>query len=158
MNRGLQRGLVLLAALVVGWVALRFPSGEPLLVTPPGPRTGPAAPAPDAGSAVAGQVLSLAANGTMQRVGGRVTRILTDDRDGSRHQRFIIALDSGTTLLIAHNIDLAPRLDGLAVGEAVEVYGEYEWNEQGGLLHWTHKDPAGNHPAGHIEWRGRRYQ
>jgi hypothetical protein len=149
MNRGMKRGMVLLAALAVGWVALHFPSGEPLLVTPPGPRPGPAAPA---------QVLNPAASGTMQRVGGRVTRILADDRDGSRHQRFIIALDSGTTLLIAHNIDLAPRLDGLAVGEAVQVYGEYEWNEQGGLIHWTHKDPGGDHPAGHIEWRGRRYQ
>src|SRR4030095_5405622 len=48
---------------------------------------------------------------------GTVTRILSDDTDGSRHQRFIISLGSGQTLLIAHNIDLAPRVDPLAVGD-----------------------------------------
>ena len=52
----------------------------------------------------------------------------------------------------------APRLDGLAVGDRVRVSGEYEWNAQGGLLHWTHHDPAGRHQAGYIEWKGRRYQ
>lgn len=87
-----------------------------------------------------------------------VFRILADDRDGSRHQRFIIRSDSGITLLIAHNIDLAPRLDGLAVGDRVLVSGEYEWNAQGGLLHWTHHDPAGRHQAGYIQWKGRHYQ
>ena len=98
------------------------------------------------------------ASGTVMRVSGRVDRLLADDRDGSAHQRFIIATGSGTTLLIAHNIDLAPRLDGLAAGDTVEVYGEYEWNDKGGLIHWTHKDPGGKHSPGYIEWRGRRYQ
>jgi hypothetical protein len=87
-----------------------------------------------------------------------VLRILSDDRDGSRHQRFIIHTDGGITLLVAHNIDLASRLDGLAVGDRVQVSGEYEWNAQGGLLHWTHHDPAGRHRTGYIEWKGRRYQ
>lgn len=89
---------------------------------------------------------------------GVVTRILPDDRDGSRHQRFIIELDSGSTLLIAHNIDLAPRLDGLGVGEPVRASGEFAWSPQGGTLHWTHHDPQGRHVPGYIEWRGRRYQ
>jgi hypothetical protein len=87
-----------------------------------------------------------------------VLRILTDDRDGSRHQRFIIRSDSGITVLIAHNIDLAPRLAGLAVGDSLMLSGEYEWNAQGGLLHWTHRDPAGRHRPGYIEWKGRRYE
>ena len=89
---------------------------------------------------------------------GVVIRILADDRDGSRHQRFIIREDSGRTLLIAHNIDLAPRLDGLRVGERVSAAGELVWNPRGGTLHWTHHDPQGRHVPGYIEWRGRRYQ
>lgn len=142
---------MLLVALGIGWYTWRHPSAEPPLVTPPGPR--PAAPQP-AGSLA----LDRTASGTMLRVSGRVQRLLADDREGSRHQRFIIALESGTTLLVSHNIDLAPRLDGLATGDRVEVYGEYEWNDKGGLVHWTHRDPDGSHVAGYIQWRGRRYQ
>jgi hypothetical protein len=98
------------------------------------------------------------ADGRMLRVSGRVQRLLADDRDGSPHQRFVIEADGGQTLLVAHNLDLAARLDGLSVGDVVEVYGEYEWNPQGGVLHWTHDDPRGTHPAGYIDWKGRRYQ
>jgi Protein of unknown function (DUF3465). len=39
---------------------------------------------------------------------GIVSRLLSDDNEGSRHQRFILELPSGHTLLVAHNIDL-PR-------------------------------------------------
>jgi len=39
-----------------------------------------------------------------------VTKTLPDDNDGSRHQRFIVRLASGKTLLIAHNIDIAKRV------------------------------------------------
>ena len=97
-------------------------------------------------------------NGDQLTVDATVIRILPDDRDGSRHQRFIIRVDSGKTLLIAHNIDLAPRLQGLKAGDAVRIAGEYEWNPQGGLLHWTHHDPAGRHQPGYIQWKGRRYE
>ena len=89
---------------------------------------------------------------------GVVTRVLPDDNHGSRHQRFILTLDSGDTLLIAHNIDLAPRIDGLARGDRVAFYGEYEWNERGGVVHWTHHDPAGRHVGGWLEHNGRRYE
>ena len=88
---------------------------------------------------------------------GAVVRLLSDDTRGSRHQRFIIELASGQRLLVAHNIDLAPRVGGLRVGDRVEFNGEYEWNSQGGLIHWTHKDPAGSHPDGWLRHRGRVY-
>ena len=89
---------------------------------------------------------------------GMVTRILPDDNNGSRHQRFIVKLASGQTLLIAHNIDLAPRIGGLAVGDAVTFKGEYEWNVNGGVVHWTHLDPAATHEAGWILHEGKTYQ
>jgi len=89
---------------------------------------------------------------------GTVSRILTDDNEGSRHQRFILRLDSGRTLLVAHNIDLAPRLAALREGDTVSFYGEFESNPQGGVIHWTHNDPQGRHTAGWLEHNGRRYQ
>ena len=88
---------------------------------------------------------------------GVVTRLLADDNEGSRHQRFIIQVTTDLTVLIVHNIDLAPRVP-LQVGDSVAVRGDYVWNEQGGLIHWTHHDPDGRHVPGWIEIRGRRYQ
>ena len=89
---------------------------------------------------------------------GMVLRVLPDDNDGSRHQRFILELSSGRTLLIAHNIDLAPRISSLSSGDSVSFYGQYESNPQGGVIHWTHRDPQGRHTAGWLEHNGRRYQ
>ncbi|MEJ2515513.1 MAG: DUF3465 domain-containing protein [Gammaproteobacteria bacterium] len=89
---------------------------------------------------------------------GRVERLLPDDRDGSRHQRFIVRLESGRTVLIAHNIDLAPRLDRLRPGDHVAFRGEYEWNPKGGVVHWTHHDPSGRHAGGWLEYEGQRYR
>ena len=89
---------------------------------------------------------------------GVVTRILADDLDGSRHQRFIVSLASGQTVLIAHNIDIAPRIDGLQTGDSVRFYGEYLWNEKGGMVHWTHHDPEGRHVAGWLKYNGQTYQ
>ncbi|MDO9272206.1 MAG: DUF3465 domain-containing protein [Rugosibacter sp.] len=89
---------------------------------------------------------------------GQVVRVLSDDTEGSRHQRFILRLDSGQTLLVAHNIDLVPRVAGLSGGDAVEFNGEYEWNAQGGVVHWTHHDPSGAHVAGWLKHNGRTYQ
>lgn len=89
---------------------------------------------------------------------GRVEKILPDDNDGSRHQRFILRLESGQTLLVSHNIDLAPRIESLGEGDTVSFYGEYEWNSKGGVIHWTHHDPQGRHPAGWIKHGGQTYQ
>lgn len=89
---------------------------------------------------------------------GRVSRILPDDNEGSRHQRFIVRLGTGQTVLVAHNIDLATRVASLKVGDAVELNGEYEWNERGGVIHWTHRDPRGSHVDGWIKHNGHTYQ
>ncbi len=89
---------------------------------------------------------------------GTVIKNLADDTNGSRHQRFILRLSSGQTLLIAHNIDLAPRINGLAKGDTVHFYGEYEWNSKGGVIHWTHHDPSRRHIGGWLKHKGAIYQ
>lgn len=96
--------------------------------------------------------------GEQVRGSGTVVRVLPDDNEGSRHQRFILRLSSGQTLLVAHNIDLAPRIPGLTEGDTVEFYGEYEWNDQGGVVHWTHHDPNGRQEDGWLRNEGRTYQ
>ncbi len=89
---------------------------------------------------------------------GTVTRILADDTEGDRHQRFILRLASGQTLLVAHNIDVAPRIEALREGDAVAFRGVYEWNAEGGLVHWTHHDPDGSHAGGWLRHEGRTYE
>lgn len=89
---------------------------------------------------------------------GRVIRILADDDDGDRHQRFILELSSGQTLLISHNIDVGSRVDGLRVGDTVTFHGVYEWNDRGGVVHWTHHDPDGVHESGWLEHDGVRHE
>lgn len=89
---------------------------------------------------------------------GIVTRLLVDDTDGARHQRFVIRLESGQTLLVAHNTDVAPRVEGLAVGDDVAFSGVYEWSAEGGTIHWTHRDPEGGHAPGWLRHDARTYE
>lgn len=89
---------------------------------------------------------------------GTVIRLLPDDLNGQRHQRFIVKLASGQTVLIAHNIDIAPHVDGLAIGDIVRFNGEYVWNEKGGVVHWTHHDPQGRHVAGWLQHHGKTFK
>lgn len=89
---------------------------------------------------------------------GVVKAILPDDNEGSRHQKMILKLENGLTVLIAHNIDLAPRIEGLKKGETVEFFGEYEYSQKGGVIHWTHHDPRGKHIDGWLKYQGKMYQ
>ncbi len=89
---------------------------------------------------------------------GTIIKLLKDDLDGSHHQRILLKVNANQTLLIAHNIDLAPRIDNLRVGDALEFYGEYVWNNKGGVLHWTHRDPRGRHQGGWLKYQGKIYQ
>lgn len=118
-------------------------------------RLAPSSPAPaddDLAALYAGH-----RSGVWVTASGRVARVLADDRRGDRHQRFVLRLADGHTVLVAHNIDLAPRVP-LRAGSRVTVRGRYEWNERGGVLHWTHRDPRGRQAGGWIEVDGRRYR
>ena len=96
-------------------------------------------------------------SGQWQTISGTVKRTLADDNEGSRHQRFILAVPGGKTLLVAHNIDLADRVP-LKTGDQLSLHGRYETNDRGGVMHWTHHDPDGRTPGGWIEFKGKRYQ
>ena len=104
------------------------------------------------------QALETRASGLQLQGQGTVTKLLPDDNEGSRHQRFVVTLRSGQTLLVAHNIDVAPRIRSLREGDAVSFCGEYAWNPQGGVIHWTHRDPGGHHAAGWLKHGDQKYQ
>lgn len=154
-----MKKLMLLAALLaVVWYFNRQPPE-----IPGGHAGSPAvqeeyAPTPGAGAELVAEAYADRASGLQVSGQGTVSRLLDDDHDGSRHQRFILRLDSGQTLLVAHNIDLAPRIESLQVGDSVTFNGVYEWNDRGGVLHWTHHDPQGEHEPGWLRHRGRTYE
>lgn len=97
-------------------------------------------------------------NDVQVQAAGTVIALLSDDNEGSRHQRFILELGNGQTLLVAHNIDLAPRIERLQKGDSVEFFGEYEYSDKGGVIHWTHHDPQKRHVDGWLKHQGSIYQ
>ena len=96
-------------------------------------------------------------SGTWIEETGFVRRLLTDDNDGARHQRIILDMRNGQTLLIAHNIDIARRVP-VGMGDRIRFRGMYEWNELGGLVHWTHHDPHGVEEGGYVRYRTKTYE
>jgi hypothetical protein len=136
--------VVLCIAIYIGWGQFNRPNDS-------------AAPT-DQSDTVLSSAFDERKSGVQEEGNGIVIKILPDDNDGSRHQRFILKLHSGQTLLIAHNIDLAPRLSSLKEGDVVAFNGEYEWNSKGGVIHWTHHDPSGRHVAGWLKHNGQTYQ
>lgn len=88
---------------------------------------------------------------------GIVRRLLSDENGGDRHQRLILGVAHGATLLVAHNVDIAERVP-LGVGDRICFRGVYEWNDLGGLVHWTHTDPHGVEDGGFIRYRRREYR
>ncbi|ANO49930.1 DUF3465 domain-containing protein [Woeseia oceani] len=87
---------------------------------------------------------------------GTVCRLLPDDKDGDHHQRLILDMRNGTTLLLVHNIEIAEKVP-LGVGDRIRFRGVYEWNDLGGLVHWTHTDPFQIEKGGYIRYRTRDY-
>ena len=94
----------------------------------------------------------------VENVPGTVEALLPDDVEGDKHQRFVIRVSRDQTLLVVHNIDIAPRLSTLRKGDRISVKGEYEWNDRGGIIHWTHKDPRSSHEDGWIDFNNVRYE
>ena len=89
---------------------------------------------------------------------GVVVRILPDRSSSTgTHEQFIVRLSSQSlTVEIEHNITIGRRVP-VALGDKVIVHGEYIWNAEGGLIHFTHHDPQGTHENGYIIDNGTTY-
>ena len=59
---------------------------------------------------------------------------------------------------MTHSVDVGGRVEPLQSGDRAEFAGEYQWNEQGGVVHWTHHDPGGWHAHGWVKVNGETYQ
>jgi hypothetical protein len=63
----------------------------------------------------------------------------------------------GLTVRVEDNVDLTGRVP-LSAGEDVEVRGEYVYDANGGIIHYTHRDPSGRHAAGFVRAGDALYQ
>ena len=95
-------------------------------------------------------------SGMMVEVTGNVVRILRDDKDDRRNQKFIIRLTNGQSLLVIHDQVAGERVP-VAINDSVLVRGKYQWSETGGTLIFTRRDHSLHRLHGWIEHQGRRY-
>ncbi len=86
-----------------------------------------------------------------------VKRMLRPDDKGEKHEKFLLQLSNGSTILVAHNVSRAPSVP-VEAGDIVTVHGEYIWNNKGGVIHWTHASDTPRHEGGYIDFKGQRYQ
>jgi hypothetical protein len=164
-----KRFFLVVAAVIGLYIAVRV-ARHPHTPTSPAPRAVAAETAPTPALPRGTETPSLSDNAAIMRAytshardirvdgSGSVSRVLADDNQGDRHQRFLVLLPTGQSVLIVHNIDIAPRVENLRVGDEIEFEGEYVWNAQGGLVHWTHHDPSARHRAGWVKHAGHVYQ
>lgn len=90
-------------------------------------------------------------------VAAPVKKLLREDTRGLPHQKFLLQLSNGTTVLVAHDIKYAPQVP-LQAGDTPIIHGEYIWNRKGGVLHWTHHSDTPRHEGGWIYFNGQKYQ
>ena len=139
--------LVLLAMCVaLSFAACRAPTSNPT-----GSQTLESTPTIASASMDAGAIAeAFSAHRNLPQVQGSgiVVKVLKDDIKGLQHQKFLLKVSDNITILIAHNIDLARRVDDIHEGDVIAFKGEYIYTPKGGTVHWTHKDPRGNHQIG----------
>lgn len=75
------------------------------------------------------------------------------------HEGFLLQLDGDCDLLlrVETNTDITGQIP-ISGGQRVTVKGVYVFNAMGGLIHWTHHDPAGRHVNGYVKIGDRLYQ
>jgi hypothetical protein len=111
----------------------------------------------EAGFATVEDAFRARQSGIMTEVTGTVARILLDDKDDLRNQKFIIRLPNDQSVLVVHDQKAGGRVP-LSVGDTVLVRGEYMWTETGGTLRNTQRDFSQRRLHGWIDHEGNRYQ
>lgn len=86
-----------------------------------------------------------------------VYKLLPDDTRGIPHERFLLRLANGSSVLVAHDTARAARVP-VSPGDVVTIHGEYIWNDKGGVIHWTHHSDTPHHPGGWIILNGQKYE
>lgn len=90
---------------------------------------------------------------------GNVLAILgTSSGPSGEHEGFLLKLTGDCDLLV--RVEVNTGITGpipLHRGEKVIVKGQYETDVTGGVIHWTHHDPAGRHVGGYIVAGGKTY-
>ena len=158
MNKPLNLLLAILVALNL--TACRAPTNNPADNSSSAPQT-ESTPVTTSASMDAGAISeAFGAQRNLPQVQGSgiVIKVLKDDTKGLQHQKFLLKISDNITILIAHNIDLAPRVADIAEGDTVAFKGEYIYTPKGGTVHWTHKDPRGHHEAGYLKHNGKTYE
>ena len=92
----------------------------------------------------------------MVEVIGEVAANLPDIVDDASYQQFILQLNNNHLVMVSHNTDISLPIP-IGPGSKVRIRGEYDWTPDGGLIHWTHRDPSGQREGGWIEANGARY-
>jgi hypothetical protein len=103
-------------------------------------------------------------------VTGRVTRVLGVRQGPSGlHEGFILLVPNRCSpgnqgqcpaqmsVRVEDNVTITGFVP-LHPGQIATVHGQYEYDSRGGVIHWTHHDPAGRHESGYIEIDAKRYQ
>ena len=158
MNKSLNLLLAILVALIL--TACHAPTNNPAGNSSSAPQTD-STPVTTSASMDAGAITeAFGAQRNLPQVqgNGTVTKVLKDDTKGSQHQKFLLKVSDNITILIAHNIDLAPRVVDINEGDEIGFKGEYIYTPKGGTVHWTHKDPRGHHEAGYLKHNGKTYE
>jgi hypothetical protein len=84
-----------------------------------------------------------------------VIRVLGERESRSGvHEGFIIRAGD-RSFKVEDNVDITGPIP-LRRGEAVSLLGQLECNDY--VIHWTHHDPRGRHPAGYIKANGTTYE
>jgi hypothetical protein len=67
------------------------------------------------------------------------------------HEGLMMRLNSGCglTVRVEINTDFTGEIR-VRPGQSITVKGEYETDPDGGVIHWTHRDPRGHHADGFV--------
>ncbi len=92
----------------------------------------------------------------LEASGVTVIELLADDTQGLPHEKFIVRLSNGATVLCVFNLDMGQRIP-LKVGDIVDLGGQFKWTNVGALMHWLHADTQNRRPDGYVDLNGKRY-